>query len=267
MEMLTKKELVSLLGVGSSTIARWVKEGKMAFPKPIKVNRNQYWDPDKIIKWLESKDGKLYAEKAKYRHYVYIDPLLLFESDASKLNAMHDPLCRLSDLFYHNGNIKYDREYTVNAIKELNSNTSCRYGVFGNEHAILGTFDKRLVKFFSCCTSIAFSNTKYVLMGKSAIIAKSKQFDLKYWSSVLGIDIVGTLPACVSNTVVSKDLSERIHRLNQPLLLVKFGSSISYANAHGGRENANLHLLQNENTYLEGICSIHESNDLLLVVR
>ncbi|MBP3730035.1 MAG: hypothetical protein J6I40_01020 [Mailhella sp.] len=46
----TKKELMALLHIGSTTFERWLKEEKL--PKPIQISRIRLWDKDELMQTL-----------------------------------------------------------------------------------------------------------------------------------------------------------------------------------------------------------------------
>jgi predicted DNA-binding transcriptional regulator AlpA len=49
---ITKKELMSLLRISSTTLERWLKEEKL--PKPIQISRVRLWEKDEILRTMEA---------------------------------------------------------------------------------------------------------------------------------------------------------------------------------------------------------------------
>ena len=49
---LTKKELLSLLKISSTTFERWLQENRL--PKPIQISRVRLWDIDEIVQKVAS---------------------------------------------------------------------------------------------------------------------------------------------------------------------------------------------------------------------
>ncbi len=47
-----KRELLQKLGVSSSTLDRWVKDGR--FPAPTKIGRILLWNQETVSKWLQT---------------------------------------------------------------------------------------------------------------------------------------------------------------------------------------------------------------------
>lgn len=49
---MTKKEVMSLLRISSTTLERWLKEERL--PKPIQVNRVRIWSSEEILRAVET---------------------------------------------------------------------------------------------------------------------------------------------------------------------------------------------------------------------
>ena len=49
---LNKKDLMSLLRISSTTVERWLKEGRL--PKPIQISRVRLWEKDEILRTVEA---------------------------------------------------------------------------------------------------------------------------------------------------------------------------------------------------------------------
>jgi predicted DNA-binding transcriptional regulator AlpA len=49
---ITKKELMSLLRISSTTFERWLKEDRL--PKPIQISRVRLWEKDEILRTMEA---------------------------------------------------------------------------------------------------------------------------------------------------------------------------------------------------------------------
>jgi predicted DNA-binding transcriptional regulator AlpA len=49
---ITKKELMSLLRISSTTLERWLKEERL--PKPIQISRVRLWEKDEILRTMET---------------------------------------------------------------------------------------------------------------------------------------------------------------------------------------------------------------------
>lgn len=46
---------VLLGGVTDMTIARWLKNGTLGFPKPIRIATRRYWYEVEVIEWLKTR--------------------------------------------------------------------------------------------------------------------------------------------------------------------------------------------------------------------
>lgn len=53
--LLSKKELVELIGISTASITRWAQDPQNIFPAAIKIGPNRVaWSEASIIAWLES---------------------------------------------------------------------------------------------------------------------------------------------------------------------------------------------------------------------
>lgn len=55
-QLLTAKEVCSMLSVCRATITRWISEGRM--PTPIKMGRSIRWNLSTIEEWIEQSEKK-----------------------------------------------------------------------------------------------------------------------------------------------------------------------------------------------------------------
>ncbi|PYC48619.1 helix-turn-helix domain-containing protein [Litorivita pollutaquae] len=54
---MTARELRELVGVSHMTINRWLKDGKLGMPQPVRIRGQRYFPVTEIQTWLEGQRG------------------------------------------------------------------------------------------------------------------------------------------------------------------------------------------------------------------
>jgi predicted DNA-binding transcriptional regulator AlpA len=50
-EWLTINHMTERFGVCAETVSRWVKNPKLGFPRPVKINTRRYWKVTEVAAW------------------------------------------------------------------------------------------------------------------------------------------------------------------------------------------------------------------------
>jgi excisionase family DNA binding protein len=53
-DIMTIKDVCAHLGVSRVTLYRWIKDPKMNFPEPIRLNTRQGWRKEDIDQWIKA---------------------------------------------------------------------------------------------------------------------------------------------------------------------------------------------------------------------
>ncbi|WP_204362791.1 helix-turn-helix transcriptional regulator [Litorivita pollutaquae] len=56
-QYMTARELRELVGVSHMTINRWLKDGKLGMPQPVRIRGQRYFPVTEIQTWLEGQRG------------------------------------------------------------------------------------------------------------------------------------------------------------------------------------------------------------------
>jgi len=51
---LRKKDLLDMLGIGSTTFERWCNDKRLQLPIPIKIGGVRLWDAEEIENWIKT---------------------------------------------------------------------------------------------------------------------------------------------------------------------------------------------------------------------